>query len=72
MVNLRGYIAAYRRLVTNQGDLIREEKVPIHAADVARMTSDLNLLNSAPASVNPLLTESVTPLQHPFLQGAPS
>ena len=72
VVNRRGYIVAYRRLVTNQGDLIREEKVPIHAADVARMTSDLNLLNSAPASVSPLLTESVTPLQHPVLQGAPS
>ena len=33
VVNRRGYIVAYRRLVTNQGDLIREEKVPIHADD---------------------------------------
>ena len=59
----------YHPLVTALGDRILKNKTPIHAADFARMKSDLNHLKTAPDEAS--LTESVTPLQHPVLYGAP-
>ena len=36
-----GYIVAYRRLVTPRASDTREELVPVHIADICRMTEDL-------------------------------
>jgi hypothetical protein len=38
---LKGYIVAYRRLVTPRASDTREELVPVHIADICRMTDDL-------------------------------
>ena len=41
MVVQKGFIVAYRRLITAGDNKPREEATPIHVADVARMTADL-------------------------------
>jgi hypothetical protein len=38
---VKGHIVAYRRLVTPRASDTREELVPIHIADICRMTDDL-------------------------------
>jgi len=38
----KGFIVAFRRLVTEDGIKTREEATPIHIADIARMTADLH------------------------------
>jgi hypothetical protein len=46
---VKGYIVAYRRLVTPRASDTREELVPVHVADICRMTDDL--VQSRKASV---------------------
>jgi hypothetical protein len=58
VVHRSGYIVAYRRLInTDSGACPREEKTPIHVADVVRMTSTLT---SSPPSAGDLATPSRT------------
>ena len=40
-VSREGWIVGYRSLVTPAGVVSREEKVPVHIADIHRMTADL-------------------------------
>ena len=46
----KGYIVAYRQLVTKADSKPREESTPIHVADVARMTAALQ--NSPPHPID--------------------
>ena len=41
-ISKEGWIVGYRGLVTKAGIVSREEKVPIHVADLHRMTADLH------------------------------
>jgi hypothetical protein len=51
----KGFIVAFRRLVTSAGVQPREESTPIHVADVARMTAALNApLSTTVLRVHPL------------------
>ena len=62
----RGFIVAYRRLLnTTTGARPREEKVPIHIADVVRMTAALDsppLIDSGPSTPPP--TDTLVPHPH--------
>ena len=40
-VSRKGWIVVYRSLVTASGMVSREEKVPVHIADIYRMITDL-------------------------------
>jgi hypothetical protein len=50
-VSKKGHIVGYRRLVTPAGSGTKEESVPIHIADLARLTK--SLLPLSPAAVPP-------------------
>jgi hypothetical protein len=46
-----GYLCGYRRLVTPAGTATKEETVPIHVADLARLTEDLQLGESSASAL---------------------
>lgn len=52
VLSRKGFVVAYRRVVTATGVKPREEATPIHVADVARMTAALQ---------TPYTDDSVTP-----------
>ena len=60
----KGYIVAYRQLVTTADSKPREESTPIHVADVARMTAALQ--NSPPHPINDSVSSAIsTPCNTP-------
>jgi hypothetical protein len=60
------YIVAYRRLVTNSTNQPREEKTPIHIADIVRMTAATQLIPSgSSASVSRSTTSDEQPVVPP-------
>ena len=63
----KGYIVAYRQLVTTADSKPREESTPIHVADVARMTAALQ--NSPPHPIDDSVSSATsTPCNtHPLL-----
>jgi hypothetical protein len=74
VVEQRGYIvAANRRLVTSQGEKTREEKVPIHVADVVRMTATFAVPLSLPEVAEGTLPgPGPTPVQPQVGERAPN
>ena len=58
VVTRKGFIVAYRRLVTSEETKPREEATPIHIADVARMTAAL----LAPPLDDSVRSAPITPL----------
>jgi hypothetical protein len=53
VVNQRGYIVGFRKLVTPDGQKTREEKVPIHIADIVRMSFSHKNNTTSPSAQAP-------------------
>jgi hypothetical protein len=53
VINQRGYIVGFRKLVTPDGQKTREEKVPIHIADIVRMSFSHKNLTVSPSAQAP-------------------
>ena len=62
----KGYIVAYRRLVSTADSKPKEDSTPIHVADVARMTAALRDTSPHPSddSFSGALS---TPFKHPLI-----
>lgn len=71
VVTQRGFIVAYRRLKTQHGSKTREEKVPIHVADIVRMTKNLEDPEIGPRCSESILPDRSTPMDRPKVRAAP-